>query len=180
MRKRIRRLVTGAAAMSAVLTFGGTASADVAVFDDAGDVPSSVDILRVRVDNGSASPDQIRVRIVHDDLVIGDEVTVYLDLRRRDPGPEWKVTGRPAAEWALLRVERWHGRVQDVPCGAGSVRMNEERDVTRVVLPRTCMAASPGRVRVAVKVTRDDPVAADWAKAFRTFLPWVPVTHPVR
>ncbi|HET7734513.1 MAG TPA: hypothetical protein VFK52_00940 [Nocardioidaceae bacterium] len=179
MNKKSRRVVAGAA-MAAALTIGGPVNADVAVFDDAGDVSSSVDIQRVRVDNGETDPGRIRVRVVQDDLLIGDEVTVYLDLRPRDPGPEWKVTGRPAAEWALLRVERWHGRVRDVPCGAGSMRIDEVRDVTRLVLPFSCLEVSPRRVRVAVKVTRDDPVAADWAPAFRTFLPWVPVSVPDR
>lgn len=176
-----RGLAAGVTALTAMLTVGGAASADVAVFDDAGDVTSTVDILRVRVDNGETRPGQIWVRVVQDDMVIGDEVTVFLDIRPRDPGPEWKVVGRPAAEWGLMRIERWKSVGKEFPCAAGAMRMNEDTDVTRVILPRKCIDAAPGKVRVAVRVTRDDPAAVDWAKAARTWLPWVPIaTMPIR
>lgn len=168
------------ALLGVTLAAGGAAHADVRVFDDAGDVSSSVDILRVRVDNGSTRPGQIRVRITHDDLVIGDEITAFLDVRRRDPGPEWKVTGLPAAEWALIRVERWADTGTEVTCGPGRMRIDQDTDVTRVVVPWSCLGTSPRKVRVAVRVTRDDPVARDWAAGPRTFLGWVAPAEPAR
>jgi hypothetical protein len=174
MRARTAAVTAAVTVVAASAVFAGGARAEVAVFDDSGDVDSSVDLLRVRVDNGAADPDQVRVRIVQDDLQIGDEVTVFLDTKRRDAGPEWKVTGLPAAEWVLIRTEGWASTAPEVSCASGSMAMHLDTDVTRVVLPRSCLDdLEPGKVRAAVRVFRDDPPARDWARKRRTFLPWV-------
>lgn len=174
MRVRTAAATAAVTVLAASAVIAGGAHGEVAVFNDSGDVESSVDLLRIRLDNGEANPRQVRVRIVQEDLLIGDEVTVFLDTKRRDPGPEWKATGVPAAEWVLIRTEGWASTQPEVACAPGSMRMHLDTDVTRLVLPRSCLDdIQPSKVRAAVRVVRDDPAARDWARKRRTFLPWV-------
>lgn len=170
-----RRAVGTAAIVALSVVATGSAYGDTAVFDDGGDVTSSVDVLRVRVDNGEQERRVVRVRVVQDDLLVGDEVTVFLDTDAQDHGPEWKVAGVPASEWTLLRVETWSSTGQEESCAPGSMRMRLGRDTTRVVLPRRCVGGGDeGALRVAVRATRQDPAARDWAEARRRFLAPVP------
>jgi hypothetical protein len=165
------------AAMAGVVMALGVASpaqADVRRFSDArGDTRSSVDILSVRVDNSTADRREVRVRIRHEDLRLGHSITVYLDTRPADPGPEFAISGAAGSEYILNRTEGWKhmGRMVRPECGY-SMRIHEGTEATRVIVRRGCIG-KPGKVRVAVRAQRDGTQAVDWAASRRTFLDFV-------
>jgi hypothetical protein len=168
---------TGAAmACAAAMALGvaSPAQADVQRFrDPQGDTRSGVDILSVRVDNSTADRREVRVRIRHDDLRLGHSITVYLDTRPADPGPEFAISGAAGSEYILNRTEGWKNMGRMVPPRCGySMRINEGTEVTRVIVRRSCIG-EPGRVRVAVRAQRDGTPAIDWAASRRTFLGFV-------
>jgi hypothetical protein len=157
------------------LTFSLPAQADVRRFIDArDDTPSSVDIWAVAVDNATAHPGKVVVRVRQDDVTFEDSITIYLDTRADDPGPEYAIAGATGSEYYLRRLERWGGPGRLVPYGCGDrLKIHETIDFSRAVLPRKCIG-HPTKVRVAVEVERGYPVRTrDWAKARRTWLPWV-------
>ena len=176
---RIKAAV-GAAALVALLALvalvAPTATyADVQVSIDAhDDTSSSVDIWRVRVDNSTAFRNRVVVGVQQDRVRIGDSIDIFFDTRPRDPGPEFWLGGSVASEYLMRHAERWRhlGPPVNARCGY-RLRINESTDRSRAVVSRRCLG-SPGKVRVAVKVTRGTPgTSHDWAKAPRTWLPWV-------
>lgn len=168
-----RTMAVAAATLS--LTFALPAHANVRHFTDArNDTKSSVDIWGVRVDNATADPNKVIVKVRQDDVTFEDSITVYLDTRETDPGPEYRISGGTGSEFFLYRVERWTDRGQLVPFGCGQrLRIHENTDRSRAVFPRACIGKT-GKVRVAVEAERGYPVRSrDWAQARRTWLPWV-------
>jgi hypothetical protein len=98
-----------------------------------------------------------------------------LDTRPRDPGPEYALTAAVASEYYMRHRERWTGSGQLVPFKCGyKLKIDDRRsERSRAVIPRSCLG-NPNKVRVAVKVQRGyPPTSSDWAKAPRTWLPWV-------
>jgi hypothetical protein len=165
----------GVAAATLSLVFALPAHANVRQFTDArNDTKSSVDIWGVRVDNATADPDKVIVEVRQDDVTFEDSITIYLDTRQTDPGPEYRISGGTGSEFALFRLERWTDRGQLVPFGCGQrLRIHENTDRSRAVFPRACIGKT-GKVRVAVLAERGYPVRSrDWAQARRTWLPWV-------
>ena len=163
------------AAVTLSLTSVLPASANVRHFTDArNDTKSSVDIWDVHVDNATADPEKIVVEVRQDDVTFEDSITVYLDTRETDPGPEYRISGGTGSEFALFSLERWSDPGQVVPFGCGQrLRIHELTDRSRAVFPRSCIGTT-GKVRVAVKAERGSPVRSrDWAQARRTWLPWV-------
>jgi hypothetical protein len=178
---RTRGSVAGAVAVSVALTLGFSARVDAdrqRFSDPPSPRPRAVDISAVTVDNSSRHRDRLIVTTFVDGFhapgacCVQDTLYVYIDTRRARPGPEWEVfagqdvfashaagwrpSGTSPAACLNLRVKRLH---------------RPSRWVTS--LDRQCMR-NPGRVRVAVLVTRNAAVdSRDWAKARRTFLGWV-------
>lgn len=151
------------------------ADADVRRFTDArNDTSSSVDIRSVRVDNSTTSPNKVIVTVRQDNVRIGDSITIYLDTRPHDPGPEYSIGGAVASEFLMRHRERWKGSGRVVPFDCGyKLKIHQKDDRSRAVMPRSCLG-DPGKVRVAVKVERGYPPAShDWAKARKTWFSWV-------
>ncbi len=159
-------------ATTMALTPVAQAHADVQRFTDArNDSASSVDIRSVRVDNSSAARQKVIVSVRQDRVHLGDSIQIYLDTRRRDPGPEYAIGGAPSSEYFMYHQERWKGRGRLVPFRCRySLKIHENTDRTRAVIPRACLDF-PGKVRVAVQAQRGfRPVTSrDWAKAKRTW-----------
>jgi hypothetical protein len=173
----MRKLSSVAAAgMSAVLVLGlaAPAEANVRRFSDSrSDTASGIDIWSVRVDNSTKDRSKVRVRIRQDDVTFGDSITVYLDTRPADPGPEFAMYGATASEYSLHHTEWWKKAGKMVPGDCGyRERIKAGKDITRVMIPRRCIN-KPGKIRVAVRTTRNDPAATDWAAARRAFLGFV-------
>ena len=170
---RIRAVVVAAALMA--LMAPAAAFADVQVSTDAhNDTGSSVDIWKVRVDNSTAHRSKVVVGVQQDRVRIGDSIDIFFDTRKRDPGPEFWLGAYVASEYLMRHAERWRDLGPPVNTGCGyRLRINERTDRSRAVVSRRCLGY-PSKVRVAVKVTRGTPgTSHDWAKAPRTWLPWV-------
>ena len=170
--KRARMVV----AVVAVLSLGPAvgAHADIERFNDPrDDTPSSVDIWRVKVDNSTRDRSKVIVAVQQDNLDFGDSITIYFDTRGRDRGPEYSISAYVDSEYFMHHREGW-GRVgRPVPFRCGYELKIRSHDRSRAVIPRRCLGY-PGKVRVAVKVTRGIPATSrDWAKAHRTWLGWV-------
>ncbi len=165
-------------AVAALLAGTATAAyADVRSFHDADDdTTSPADIRSVRVDNSTAHPGRVAVTVRVDGFgppppSDPDRLDVFVDTRRADPGPEFRLL---AVQDALLyRVEGWadDGSLVSTDCGYSAVR---HRGPARwqVVLPRQCLG-SPGAVRIAVRETTTHPHRDDWAAGRHRFLGWV-------
>lgn len=162
--------VSAALAVATSLT-SAPASADVRDFaDPPRAAPGAIDIRNVRVDNATARPSSIIVRVRLRDIDFGDGMTVYVDTRPRNAGPEYKIEAFADSEFVLRRVDTWAARGRNVRCDDDRVSMTQSSRRARFVFPRTCVA-NPGRVRIAVHAFREG--SSDWAKARRTWLGFV-------
>ena len=145
------------------------AQADVRRFTDPrNDTTSSVDIWSVKVNNSSRHRNKIIVVVQQDSVGPGDSITIYLNTRPRDRGPEFSLSAFVASEYGMNRVETWSGdgRFVSDRCGY-QLKINEGTDRSRAVIPRRCLG-KPGEIRVAVKAERGFQVTSrDWAKAHR-------------
>lgn len=182
-----RRVAAAALASVAGLTaLAGPAAAETAVFKDAaGDLDHGADIRRVRVVN----EEQVRVRVVHDDLVrsyeSGSSIAVFLDTDRKRKGAEFVFLGGTfeGSDYALLPAKGWR-RASDrqVPPHGGSYMMNLDyaKDAAVLTFDRAVLGM-PKAVRVEVKTggelvpEGDEPATTgrDWLGEPREFTPWV-------
>ncbi len=175
MAVRNRVLVVAAAAVVASIAPTVPAHADVRRFTDPRhDTSSTVDILAVRVDNSTTHRNKVIVTVRQANVRFGDSITIYVDTRAKDPGPEYAIAGTTASEYLMRHQERWSGYGKPIPFQCGyRLRIHQRTDATRAVIPRHCLG-DPGRVRVAVKAVRGQPpTSRDWAEARRSWLPWV-------
>lgn len=182
-----RRVAAAALASAAGLTaLAGPAAAETAVFKDAaGDLDHGADIRRVRVVN----EEQVRVRVVHDDLVrsyeSGSSIAVFLDTDRKRKGAEFVFLGGTfeGSDYALLPAKGWK-RASDrqVPLHGGSyiMNLNYAKDAAVITFDRAVLGM-PKAVRVEVKTggelvpEGDEPATTgrDWLGEPREFTPWV-------
>jgi hypothetical protein len=173
MRRGPRARLVAGVALVAALTPAVSAQADVERFRDArGDAGSSVDILRVRVDNSTIDRSKVVVAVQQKNVRLGDSITIYFDTRRADRGPEYSISAFVDSEYVMNRHEFW-GRVgRPVPFECG-YRLRIRDDRSRAVIPRRCLGR-PDEIRVAVKAVRTRPATSrDWARDRRTWLGWV-------
>lgn len=183
----LRRVAVATLASAAGLTaLAGPAAAESAVFKDAaGDLDHGAGIRRVRVVND----EQVKVRVVHDDLVrsweSGSSVALFLDTDRKREGAEFVFLGGTfeGADYALLPADGWkRASDQQVPLHGGSytMRLNYAKDVAAMTFDRAVLGM-PKAVRVEVKtggelVPEGDETATtgrDWLGGPREFTPWV-------
>ena len=170
--------VVGVVGLSVVLTFGFVARGDAdrqRFTDPPSPHPRAVDISAVTVDNSTRH----RSRVVVTAYVDGfhapgaccrqDTLHVYIDTRPGRPGPEFEAfAGQDVVLW---RTRHWRA-VDLAPCDP-DVRLRHRPSRYVVAIDRGCLG-KPGKIRVAVRVTRNARVHShDWAKARRTFLGWV-------
>lgn len=157
------------AAFLLVGAIGGPADANVRKFNDRrGDAPRSIDIRKVRVDNSTRHRNKVIVRIKQRRLRAGDSVSVYFDTKRKNRGPEFRITAHYASEYSMVRMKTWTKRDKGVTCGYRYRLRMYASGVSRATVHRKCLG-KPGRVRVAVKTSRDGP-GHDWARAKRRWL----------
>ena len=184
---KLRRVAVAVLASAAGLgALAGPAAAETAVFEDAaGDLDHGADIRRVRVVND----EQVKVRVVHDDLVrsweSGSSIALFLDTDRTREGAEFVFLGGTfeGADYALLPARGWK-RASDrqVPLHGGSymMRLNYAKDVAVMTFDRAVLGR-PKAVRVEVKTggellpEGDEPATTgrDWLGDRREFTPWV-------
>ena len=176
---RTRTLVTVAAALAvaAVLLPANGAAAATDLFPDAtGDTASRSDIGWVEVTN-SGRHDRFVVRVGLSRVVYGAPLTVWVDLRAKNPGPELRMLAYADSEWALYRVHDWGERGTRIGT-CGRVRYTKATPhVATWRTTRTCLGIRRG-VSVAVRV-RDAGHGVDWAPAPRQFLDRVRADRPV-
>lgn len=184
---KIRRFAT-AALVSAlgVTALAGPASAETVVFKDAaGDLDHGADLRRVRVVND----EQVRVKVVHDDLVrsyeSGSSLSVFIDTDRQRKGPEFVFLGGTfeGADYALLPAKGWR-RASDrqVPLHGGMyiMKLNYAKDTATIRFDREVLG-NPRAIRVEVKTggelvpEGDEPATTgvDWLGKAKDFTPWV-------
>jgi hypothetical protein len=156
--------------------------------DSTTDKPSSMGIRWVKVKNGWRA-DGTR----HNNLKIvtrigtlpppqdsGAWTTLFIDTRPGNAGPEYRVV--MVQDTGLYRVNGWRDHGTAVPPGCGSGRWGVHSHYGQsgghynrlvVSIKRACIAGA-GKVRVSVHTTTiNRPKHQDWAKARKTFYPWV-------
>jgi hypothetical protein len=177
---RIRANRLGAALVAATLVVltPSAASAATAWFSDAkGDVPSSVDIYRVRVINGEPGNPAVRVTVVQAELRAGDGFDVWLDTDAADPGPEYRATWAANSDsLGLRKVTNFRGNGVAVDCPGFRVRsaQDDPGNSSHVSIPRPCLD-NPHQVRVGVRAQRQagQEFVVDWAPRAKHFYDWV-------
>jgi hypothetical protein len=167
--RKIRQAVAVAAAAAATLTLMAPASADRAAFrEHRGDAPRHIDLTAALVDNGSADPDLVKMRIrVAGKLRIGDDVTVWFNRDPSDAGPELRLRGFVDSEFVLRRVHTWNGPGKAASCALYSMKQLADNTGVRVRINRSCLGNRP--VRAAIR-THADGGAIDWFHGRRTWL----------
>jgi len=177
VRPRTLLTVAAALAVAAVALPANAATAATELFPDAtGDTASRSDIGWVEVTN-SRQHDRLAVRVGLSRVLYGVTLTVWVDTRAKNPGPELRMVAYADSEWALYRVDRWGQRGTRTPL-CGRVRYSKSTPhVAGWRTTRTCLDVRRG-VRVAVRV-KDTGHGADWAPAPRHFLDTVLADRPV-
>lgn len=166
-------LTTAAATVLAVGLLAPPASAATSVTVDGDDSDALVDLQRVRLTHASK---QVRVRLVHDNLVrqptrAGQWVTVFIDTDPDNAGPEYRFSSglNSGTDYVLDRVGRWQGRGKRLTCNH-RFDIDWPGDVAVLKIGRKCLG-SPKTVAVAVKAEEftDDEEYVDWLTGPRRF-----------
>ncbi|UMG92794.1 hypothetical protein [Nocardioides sp. TF02-7] len=179
MTRLIRAAAVLAAAALLPLTAGAApANAGAVVVGDPADASASpADIRKVRV-NHAARTVYVRVRVADLSTALqhGPGITVYLDVERDRPGPEYQV-GLPVSEggdWQVTRSRGWKSVGEPIACRS-ELRFLPAQDALRAEIDRRCLQR-PRALRVSLKMadwTDSSHVVRDWAPARRAFSPWV-------
>lgn len=150
-----RKTLAGGAAVALLMIAGlaAPAAAESVRVVDGDDSDAAVDLLRVRVNH---APKQVRVRMVHDNLVrsslkAGQSVTVFIDTDPDDAGPEYRFMSglNNGTDYVLQEVDRWGGRGRRLTCNH-RFTISWKKDVAVLRVGRGCLG-SPETVSVAVK-----------------------------
>jgi hypothetical protein len=177
MRSRTLLALGAAITFAAVAVPAGGAAAATQLFpDDTGDTASRSDIGWVEVGNNHRR-DRFALRVGLSRVVYGASLTVWVDSRPRNAGPEFRMVAHADSEWQLYRVDRWGQRGAPTDT-CGQVRYSKATpQLASWRTTRTCLDVRRG-VRVAVRV-RDAGHGVDWAPARRHFFDRVPVGRPL-
>lgn len=159
-----------AAVVAAAGLMAAPASADVRSFSDPPAAPGVIDIRNVRVDNSTTHREKIIVNVRMRNIRFGDGMSVYVDTRPGNAGPEYRMDAFANSEFAFHRVNTWGGPGRVVRCDGDRFRLAAGARRARIVFPRACLG-NPGRVRIAVHAYRDD--RSDWARSARNWLGFV-------
>lgn len=170
----MRKIATiSTTAVALISTVAAPAQANVEIFqDETRQNASAIDIRQVTVDNSTTSPKKVIAAINSRALELDDQINVYYDTRRGDPGPEFYLAAGVSSEYAFRRVENWRNNGTVTTCRGDDVRAAAGATRVRVAIPRHCMD-NPGRVRVAVHYQSTDDTRQDWARARHRWLGWV-------
>ena len=151
------------------------AAADVTVFSDRNnDARSTVDIEKVRVDNGK----RVVVTTTFDNLrkSFAGGLGVYFDIRGPDRGPEYVAAGginAQGTDWQIAQIENWrHGHSQLLYRCDIDMRVSFKKDKATFDIARRCLQR-PGRIRVAAHSTGQRASQRDWAPKRHRFYDWV-------
>ena len=152
-----------------VLAAASAASAERWGYDDRrGDAPLGVDVLSTRLDDNVSGRYRIRVQgrgFIEDRT---DMVRVYLDTRRANAGPEYRLSwylGKNPAERKgatfLARIDNWGSPpIKVVRCPAIRKNVAFGKDLITLSVPKRCVKR-PARVRWAGFVVRVTGVPND-------------------
>ncbi len=150
------------------------AEADRAAFSDrADDARPTLDIERVRVNNGK----RIVVTTTFDNLrrSFAGGITVYFDTRGPDRGPEYRAAGginAQGSDWQASRIENWRARRAQLLLRCDiDMRVSFRSDKATFDIARRCFSR-PGRIRVAALSTGRQS-QHDWAPRRHRFYDWV-------
>lgn len=172
----MRRLAAALTAITLAITFPAPASAATQVFRDrVGDVASDVDLVRVRVQNGS----QLVLTSKHVDLSrqAFQSVAFYIDVDGNQRGPEFLVAGGfPGSEWIVRHTRGWRAVGNQQTCRSNAT-FAYDRDFVRFRLSRSCLDRDRGHVRASVVAARaraDNSSVRDWLGSRHHFSSWVP------
>lgn len=167
-------LATAAAAVLTVGLLAPPAAAETHRVVDGDDSEAKVDLLRTRVTH---APKQVRVRMVHDNLVrqptrAGQWVTVFIDTDPDNEGPEYRFSSglNSGTDYVLDRVGRWQGKGKRLTC-SHNFDISWKNDVAVLRIARKCLG-NPRTVAVAVKAEEFAPEGeeyVDWLTAPRAF-----------
>ena len=169
--RTMKLVVAAAATIATTLTMTPAAQADTRVFTDRrGDAPRHIDLTKARVNNGDARPRMVLIRIrIAGRWQNGDQITVWFDRNRSNPGPELRLTAHVDSEYLLQRVDRWNGPGRKANCRRYAIKQFANNRGARVRIARACLGG-PARVAIRTK-TADGRV--DWFHQRKTFLPTV-------
>jgi hypothetical protein len=173
---KLLRIATAALALALVAP--APAYAEVTSVDDAvGDLAHGTDIVRVTLKHAA----RVRVRVKHVNLrrhpKRGAGISVYVDVDRQRPGPEYVLGGglQDGTDYLLGTADRWDFGTA-VQCRY-RMTLDYSDELTRIWFRRGCFAR-PDAVRVAVEVGAEAPggtgeTITDWMDHRRAFTPWV-------
>jgi hypothetical protein len=170
--RMMRLVVATAATLAATVTMTPAAQADTVVFADArGDAPRHIDLTTARVDNGDTRPQLVLMRIrIAGRWQLGDQVSVWFNRDRSNPGPELRLTAYVDSEYVLRRVETWNGPGRRASCERYSMKQFANNRGLRVRIARDCLGNRPARVAIR---TMSENGRVDWFQQRRSFLPAV-------
>ena len=157
-------------AVAVLATGSGVALAAAVTINDArGDTNSRIDIRKVVVRH---TDDRLKVKARLNKVVYGVEFAAFLDTRRENPGPEWKLSGYADSEWGITRVKGWNDTGTPGPaCGRARFSKDSDPPVAWFRVPNDCLNI---RDKVRVSVAMKDPGhGVDWVPARREFSRWV-------
>ncbi len=168
--------LTSIAAVAMSLAPGlAPAEADVAAFSDrAEDARPTLDIERVRVNNGK----RIVVTTTFDNLrrSFAGGIAVYFDTRGADRGPEYRAAGginAQGTDWQASRLENWRAKRAQLLLRCDiDMRVSYRSDKVTFDIARRCFKR-PGRIRVAELSTDRRASPHDWAPRRHRFYDWV-------
>jgi hypothetical protein len=114
-----------------------------------------------------------------------ERIKVFVDTRRHNPGPEFRLTYVPASDRIVLHrvgrfrisggTKRW--------CGGAEAFYGVSARAVHVEIPRWCMrirGERPGAVRVAVRTSSPGGRIKDWMPRSRAFpAKWIAHTRQV-
>lgn len=144
-------------------------AATISYDDTVGETRSRSDIKRVVVEH-QRRENRLSVKARLTKVVYGVEFAVYLDTRRRNSGPEWKISGYADSEWGILKIKGWRDKGRPGPvCGRARYSKSTDAPVARVRIPTKCVKIRSS-VRVAVAMV-DSRNGTDWVPRRRSFLP---------
>ena len=167
----LRTLATAAAIVVGLLGATTPANAEIRQFTDpAGDSGNSVDFTRATVTYNKVL--RVSAAYPQSELELNTLLNVWLDTKRSDPGPEYKVSALADSDFlGIFPVERFGGPTGEaVNCPSFAARVSTFTTLPRVwvKMKATCVDA-PDKVRVAIQARHGGD--SEWIKAPQTFLP---------
>lgn len=168
--------VPAAALIAVSLVATSPAHAQRETFSDPADAAGPVSDIRRVVVNNATTRNRVAVRADMGAVILGDSAILWLDTKRADAGPEYKVRLYPESDgFTLRRVNSFAGKGHAVRCSGMRLRAAAGQHQTFTwSFPRSCLK-NPGKVRATVRARWlfASRVVIDWAPGYHRFTGWV-------